>query len=189
MPPASPRRQKHFRPLLPLLLILATIAVVHSFIPSLPSAASGSHARHRAARLPSPLSAAPAPVEDEPSYASLIFNDLLLLFDRALDTVEDIGVHLRRATERDLDRRFRKDRLSVKRGDKPRVLILGTGWGGHAVAKVIDTGKCVCVYVYVFMCVYGYACVRDHLDVYEVNISYLLLFIAARGRTSGCRNT
>lgn len=152
MPPAPPRQQQHYRLLLPLLLLLATAAVVDSFIPSLPSAASGSQARHRAAAgrpfLSGPLSAAPAPVEDEPSYASLIFNDLLLLFDRALDTVEDIGVHLRRATERDLDRRFRKDRLSVKRGDKPRVLILGTGWGGHAVAKVIDNGECVCVCVY-----------------------------------------
>ena len=147
MPPAPPRQQ-HSRLFLPLLLVLATAVVVQSFIPSLPSSAPGSHARHRA------LSAAPAPVQDdEPSYASLIFNDMLLLFDRALDTVEDIGVHLRRATERDVDRRFRKDRLSTKSGDKPRVLILGTGWGGHAVAKIIDTGQCVCVCVYMYVCI------------------------------------
>lgn len=36
-------------------------------------------------------------------------------------------MHLRRATERDLDRRFRKDRLSTKSAEKKRVMVLGTG--------------------------------------------------------------
>lgn len=86
------------------------------------------------------LAAATAPPSpEEPPYISLILKDLLMLFDRALDTVEDVGVHLRRATERDLDRRFRKDRLSTKSTVKPRVLILGTGWAAHAVAKIIGT--------------------------------------------------
>jgi hypothetical protein len=51
----------------------------------------------------------------------------MMLLERTLDTVEDIGVHLRRATERDLDRRFRKDSLSTKSGEKKRVMVLGTG--------------------------------------------------------------
>lgn len=57
----------------------------------------------------------------------VIIKDLLQLLERSLDTVEDIGVHLRRATERDLDRRFRRDRLSTKSGEKKRVMVLGTG--------------------------------------------------------------
>ncbi len=76
----------------------------------------------------SPLRAAttPTPGPEEPPFAALVLTDLFQLLERALDTVEDIGVHLRRATERDMDRRFRKDRLSTK-GEKPRVMVLGTG--------------------------------------------------------------
>lgn len=59
----------------------------------------------------------------------------MMLLERTLDTVEDIGVHLRRATERDLDRRFRKDSLSTKSGEKKRVLVLGTG--GWVIGWVI----------------------------------------------------
>lgn len=47
---------------------------------------------------------------------------------------------MRRATERDIDKRFRRDRLERKDETKKRVMVLGTGWGGHAVAKVVDTG-------------------------------------------------
>ncbi len=114
------------------ILTLATLA--QSFLLPPPAHPSG-----RRASSPLVVHSSPAPVE-EPPYATLILNDLLLLVDRTLDTVEDVGVHLRRAVGRDIDRRFRKDRLTRKAGDKPRVVVLGTGWGGHAVSKVVDTG-------------------------------------------------
>jgi hypothetical protein len=38
---------------------------------------------------------------------------------------QDVGVHLRRYVERDLQRKF-KHKLTRK-GDRPRVLVLGTG--------------------------------------------------------------
>jgi len=133
---------QHRKNLLLLCLTIVTVLKTHAFLPvrtlghanrgSLPSTAQVRH-------LVAPLQAAPAPSE-EPPFWSLVFSDLFLLFDRTLDTVEDIGVHLRRATERDMDRRFRRDRLTTKAGTKKRVMILGTGWGGHAVTKVVDTG-------------------------------------------------
>jgi hypothetical protein len=39
-----------------------------------------------------------------------------------------------------MDRRFRRDKLEKKDETKKRVMVLGTGWGGHAVSKVVDTG-------------------------------------------------
>lgn len=93
----------------------------------------------------SPSSPPPLPpnANTNTNQMELILKDLMVLFDRALDTIEDIGVHLRRATERDIQARFgsisnRKERLTKKRSNLPRVVILGTGWGGHAIAKVID---------------------------------------------------
>lgn len=83
---------------------------------------------------------APAPAEKEIPFWQLVLGDIFLLVDRTLDTVEDVGVHLRRATERDIDKRFRRDRLERKDETKKRVMVLGTGWGGHAVSKVVDTG-------------------------------------------------
>lgn len=133
---------QHRKNLLLLCLTIVTVLKTHAFLPlrTLGHANRGSSPSTAQVRpLVAPLQAAPAPSE-EPPFWSLVFSDLFLLFDRTLDTVEDIGVHLRRATERDMDRRFRRDRLTTKAGTKKRVMILGTGWGGHAVTKVVDTG-------------------------------------------------
>lgn len=105
-------------------------------------------ATHHARRAPAPpLRAATTPPSspspEEPPYAAMVLKDVMQLLERTLDTVEDIGVHLRRATERDLDRRFRKDRLSTKSAEKKRVMVLGTGgWvgapsSGRSVGRLI----------------------------------------------------
>lgn len=59
-----------------------------------------------------------------------------LLFDRTLDTIEDVVLHLRRASEAKV-RAFTD--MTVKESLMPRVVICGTGWGGHAIVKIIDT--------------------------------------------------
>lgn len=52
-----------------------------------------------------------------------------LLIDKALDTCEDIGLHMRRMLPYN---------RSVAR-IRPRVVVLGSGWGAHALLKVVDT--------------------------------------------------
>jgi len=141
-------RQQRRRLLLPLVLLAATsLLTTHAFVPSQPPTTTRT-SLHRST-LPAsakpkppvaPLHVAPAPAEKEIPFWQLVLGDIFLLVDRTLDTVEDVGVHLRRATERDIDKRFRRDRLERKDETKKRVMVLGTGWGGHAVSKVVDTG-------------------------------------------------
>jgi len=145
---ASLPRQQRRHLLLPLVLLATTtVLTTHAFVPLQPPAmgrAALSRSTLPAAAKPKPLVApvhvAPAPAEKEIPFWQLVLGDIFLLVDRTLDTVEDIGVHLRRATERDMDKRFRKDRLERKDETKKRVMVLGTGWGGHAISKVVDTG-------------------------------------------------
>ncbi len=59
-----------------------------------------------------------------------------LLLDRTLDTFEDVALHCRRTTEERVS--FFTD-MTVKKSHLPRVVICGTGWGGHAIVKIIDT--------------------------------------------------
>lgn len=134
--------------LLPLVLLATTrVLNIHAFtlsqpLPTVRASLSCSTfaAIGRSKPQVAPLQVAPSPSEKEIPFWQLVLADLFLLVDRTLDTVEDAGVHLRRATERDMDRRFRRDRLEKKDETKKRVMVLGTGWGGHAVSKVVDTG-------------------------------------------------
>lgn len=57
-------------------------------------------------------------------------------------------MHLRRATERDLDRRFRKDRLSTKSEEKKRVMVLGTGASCYEFAGFFISGAQRVEYTY-----------------------------------------
>lgn len=65
-------------------------------------------------------------------------DDLLALADRAIDTAEDIFMHASRAFAP-----AEAMNLPLTPGDepltatkKPRIVVLGTGWGGHAISKV-----------------------------------------------------
>ncbi|CAM9865724.1 unnamed protein product, partial [Discosporangium mesarthrocarpum] len=75
-------------------------------------------------------------------------DDMLALADRTMDTLEDAVMHLRRAYAP-------RASITVPRATddggkgraKPRLVVLGTGWGGHAISKVIDVDKYEVVYV------------------------------------------
>eukprot|EP00904_Undaria_pinnatifida_P012839 jgi/Undpi1/8686/HiC_scaffold_25.g11151.m1 len=76
-------------------------------------------------------------------------DDLLALADRAIDTAEDIFMHASRAFAP-----AEAMNLPLTPGDepltatkKPRIVVLGTGWGGHAISKVIDVEKYEVIYV------------------------------------------
>lgn len=72
--------------------------------------------------------------------------DIFAFLDRSLDTLEDAGMHLSRLW-RPLELESR-GRLTAKPATgKPRVIVVGTGWGGHALSKVIDVDKYEVVYV------------------------------------------
>lgn len=65
-------------------------------------------------------------------------DDVLAFADRAIDTAEDIFMHASRAFKP-----AAKMNLPLEPGDEPlvatkkeRVVVLGTGWGGHAISKV-----------------------------------------------------
>lgn len=64
--------------------------------------------------------------------------DVLAFADRTIDTVEDMVMHAARMFKKPA-----KMNLPMKPGDQPlkakkkeRVVVLGTGWGGHAISKV-----------------------------------------------------
>lgn len=66
-------------------------------------------------------------------------DDVLAFADRGLDTAEDAFMHARRMFEP-----AAKMNLPLKAEDgeplpatkKERLVVLGTGWGGHAISKV-----------------------------------------------------
>eukprot|EP00611_Tribonema_gayanum_P008774 TRINITY_DN183_c0_g1_i1.p1 TRINITY_DN183_c0_g1~~TRINITY_DN183_c0_g1_i1.p1 ORF type:complete len:599 (-),score=180.28 TRINITY_DN183_c0_g1_i1:874-2670(-) len=72
----------------------------------------------------------------------LDYADFIAFSGRAVDTVEDALTHLRRSWEpKALGALNIKRDLSTQEGAKPRLVVLGTGWGGHALVKVIDHEK------------------------------------------------
>jgi NADH:ubiquinone reductase (non-electrogenic) len=58
-----------------------------------------------------------------------------LLWDRTLDTFEDALLHLRRQFF------WQGEYLRSSDRPKPRLVILGTGWVGHAMVKIVDVDK------------------------------------------------
>ena len=60
-----------------------------------------------------------------------------ILMERTLDTLEDVGVHLRRKWIENL----RRDKETTKNDNRKTVVVLGSGWGAHALMKVVDTQK------------------------------------------------
>ncbi|KAK4529179.1 hypothetical protein CCYA_CCYA01G0036 [Cyanidiococcus yangmingshanensis] len=58
-----------------------------------------------------------------------------LLWDRTLDTFEDALLHLRRQFF------WQGEFLRSSERPKPRLVILGTGWVGHAMVKIVDIDK------------------------------------------------
>mmetsp|Transcript_18174 Transcript_18174/g.23514 ORF Transcript_18174/g.23514 Transcript_18174/m.23514 type:complete len:556 (-) Transcript_18174:270-1937(-) len=70
-------------------------------------------------------------------------NTLDTIWERVLDTVEDASLHVRRKFRTKLTR----SELETKKGDVPRVVVLGFGWGAHAISKVVDTDACDVVFV------------------------------------------
>jgi len=72
--------------------------------------------------------AVPAPLQYQPKASSLFE----LVATRTVDTFEDVRLHL--------TRKYFPDQ-SLKTATKPRVVVLGVGWAGHAFVKTIDTEK------------------------------------------------
>lgn len=74
-----------------------------------------------------------------PPHQQINTADVLAFADRAIDTAEDALMHATRAFQP-----AAKMNLPLKSGeDKPltatkreRIVVLGTGWGGHAISKV-----------------------------------------------------
>ncbi|CAM9093564.1 unnamed protein product [Ascophyllum nodosum] len=77
--------------------------------------------------------------------------DILAFADRAIDTAEDAFMHASR-----MFKPAAVMNLPLSPGDEPRaatatkkerIVVLGTGWGGHAISKVIDSEKFEVIYV------------------------------------------
>jgi hypothetical protein len=67
---------------------------------------------------------------------------LSILMERALDTVEDVSLHLRRMSR---DNMLSSDKEPINnadiKDDRKTVVVLGSGWGAHALMKIVDTQK------------------------------------------------
>ncbi|CAM9706741.1 unnamed protein product [Chrysoparadoxa australica] len=74
----------------------------------------------------------------------LDFNDAVAFAGRALDTVEDAALHFKRMifpagpTPTPLEDTPETPEAGKKRTGKPRIVVIGCGWGGHAMSKVLD---------------------------------------------------
>lgn len=82
-----------------------------------------------------------------------------ILFDKFVDSVDDVGMHLRRIVKGPPTRRMMQRFEKTKTGDfemtcdedeeesKPVVLVLGSGWAAHSIIKIINTDefRVVCV--------------------------------------------
>jgi NADH:ubiquinone reductase (non-electrogenic) len=84
-----------------------------------------------------------SPPSTTPSTQSDLFSAIV---DGVGDSATDIGRHLSRLvskarTSSSLDTILskKKDKVTPQAGSKPVVLILGSGWVGHSLVKVIDT--------------------------------------------------
>ena len=79
-----------------------------------------------------------------PSRASPLA-DVSLVLEKALDTLEDAALHARRQLDAPAFLAAADDDVleAWRAADdaRPRVLLLGSGWGAHALLKVIDTSR------------------------------------------------
>lgn len=66
-----------------------------------------------------------------------------IVIDRLFDTVDDAWLHYRRK----FTSKGARTNLQAKKEDIPRVVVLGYGWAGHAISKIIDTDKVDVVFV------------------------------------------
>ncbi|CAM9349280.1 unnamed protein product, partial [Choristocarpus tenellus] len=107
-----------------------------------------------AAQPPAPKKVVKPPTDDEDDNdvmwkVKVDPADMLALADRTLDTIEDATMHLRRVfsppASTSISQSPDEDRMLD--GVKPRIVVLGTGWGGHALSKVIDVDKYEVIYV------------------------------------------
>ncbi|CBN78336.1 NADH dehydrogenase (ubiquinone) [Ectocarpus siliculosus] len=77
--------------------------------------------------------------------------DVLAFADRAIDTAEDVFMHATRAfkpaARMNLPLQDGEDAPPLTATKKERIVVLGTGWGGHAISKVIDSDKYEVIYV------------------------------------------
>jgi NADH:ubiquinone reductase (non-electrogenic) len=102
---------------------------------------------------PPPSAPPPPPEEDEKEHEKphrypldVSRSWISIVTDKAVDAVDDIGVHLRRSIgpppiKNDILSTRQKDGRMALSAAKPIVLVLGSGWAAHAVVKVIDTDK------------------------------------------------
>ena len=75
--------------------------------------------------------------------------DAAIVFEKCLDTLEDAALHARRQfiDERDAGNQEVSNSVDVlaawnaQDDERPRLLVLGSGWGAHALVKIIDTRK------------------------------------------------
>ncbi|CAM9357939.1 unnamed protein product [Ectocarpus fasciculatus] len=77
--------------------------------------------------------------------------DVLAFADRTIDSVEDVFMHATRAfkpaARMNLPLQDGEDKPPLTATKKERIVVLGTGWGGHAISKVIDSDKYEVIYV------------------------------------------
>ena len=73
-------------------------------------------------------------------YVQVSSEDILAFADRAMDTAEDVFMHASRAFAPAEKMNLP---LTPSSGDEPltatkkqRLVVLGTGWGGHAISKL-----------------------------------------------------
>jgi len=67
--------------------------------------------------------------------------------DAAFDTFEDAYLHFRREFESPKDRKLRLLQMDLNRKKKRRIVVLGFGWAGHAISKIIDTDNTEVIFV------------------------------------------
>lgn len=82
--------------------------------------------------------------------------DVLAFADRAVDTAEDAFLHLGRIFKKPAQMTLPIDpgAQPLPAAKKERVVVLGTGWGGHALSKVTQfdaNSKCVFIYIYIYI--------------------------------------
>eukprot|EP00752_Nemacystus_decipiens_P005671 g5132.t1 len=79
--------------------------------------------------------------------------DVLAFADRTIDTIEDVFMHATRAfmpaakMNLPLSSDGQEEPPLLTATKKERIVVLGTGWGGHAISKVIDSDKYEVIYV------------------------------------------
>lgn len=77
------------------------------------------------------------PNEDRINLESLLRPDNIfeIGYSKVVDTVQDINVIIKRATTA---RKSEKERKAELRDKRRRVVLVGSGWGAHALTKILD---------------------------------------------------